>query len=100
MTEMMTITFQAELARVMTFPVTHEGTSRAYREIGISDGHHPYKHHQNKPHLMEKVARIDGENGIDLRSVPQKGDHGHFGKISLTGISTFSKAQDTDADGL
>ena len=59
MTDMMTIAFQADLTRMMTFLVTHEGTSRAYREIGISDGHHPCTHHQNKPDLMEKVAQIN-----------------------------------------
>jgi hypothetical protein len=59
MTDMMTIAFQADLTRVMTFLVTHEGTSRAYREIGIADGHHPLTHHRNQPDLMEKVARIN-----------------------------------------
>src|ERR1019366_8401337 len=59
MTDMMTIAFQADLTRVMTFLVTHEGTSRAYREIGIPDGHHPLTHHRNQPDLMEKVGRIN-----------------------------------------
>ena len=59
MTDMMTIAFQADLTRVMTFLVTHEGTSRAYREIGIPDGHHPLTHHRNQPELMEKVAQIN-----------------------------------------
>jgi hypothetical protein len=59
MTDMMTIAFQADLTRVMTFLVTHEGTSRAYREIGISDGHHPLTHHKNQDELMEKVAQIN-----------------------------------------
>ncbi|MDE3166644.1 MAG: DUF1552 domain-containing protein, partial [Acidobacteriota bacterium] len=59
MTNMMTIAFQADLTRVMTFLVTHEGTSRAYREIGISDGHHPLTHHRNNPDMMEKVAQIN-----------------------------------------
>ena len=59
MTDMATIAFQADLTRVMTFLVTHEGTSRAYREIGISDGHHPLTHHRNQPELMEKVAQIN-----------------------------------------
>src|SRR5436305_933661 len=47
------------MTRVMTFLVTHEGTSRAYREIGIPDGHHPCTHHQNKPELIEKVTQIN-----------------------------------------
>jgi len=59
MTDMATIAFQADLTRVLTFLVTHEGTSRAYREIGISDGHHPLTHHRNQEDLMEKVAQIN-----------------------------------------
>ena len=59
MTDMITIAFQADLTRVVTFLVTHEGTSRAYREIGISDGHHPLTHHRNQPDLMEKVTQIN-----------------------------------------
>ncbi len=59
MTDMMTIAFQADLTRVVTFLVTHEGTSRAYREIDISDGHHPLTHHRNQPDLIEKVSRIN-----------------------------------------
>jgi hypothetical protein len=59
MTDMMTIAFQADLTRVMTFLVTHEGTSRAYRELGISDGHHPLTHHRNQEDLVEKVTQIN-----------------------------------------
>lgn len=59
MTDMITIAFQADLTRVVTFLVTHEGTSRAYREIGISDGHHPLTHHRNQIELMDKVAKIN-----------------------------------------
>jgi hypothetical protein len=59
MTDMMTVAFQSDMTRIITFLVTHEGTSRAYREIGISDGHHPLTHHRNIPDLMEKVAQIN-----------------------------------------
>ena len=59
MSDMMTIAFQADLTRVVTFLMTREGTSRAYREIGIPDGHHPCTHHQGKPELMEKVTQIN-----------------------------------------
>ena len=59
MTDMITVAFQADLTRVVTFLVTHEGTSRAYREIGIADGHHPLTHHRNQVELMNKVARIN-----------------------------------------
>ncbi len=59
MTDMITIAFQADMTRVLTFLMTREGTSRSYREIGIADGHHPCTHHQGKPDLMEKVTRIN-----------------------------------------
>jgi hypothetical protein len=59
MTDMITVAFQADMTRVLTFLVTREGTSRAYREIGIPDGHHPLTHHRNDPAMMEKVAQIN-----------------------------------------
>ncbi|MCC7235983.1 MAG: DUF1552 domain-containing protein [Bryobacterales bacterium] len=58
-TDMLTVAMQTNLTRVFTFLVTREGTSRAYREIGISDGHHPLTHHRNEPALMEKVSQIN-----------------------------------------
>jgi hypothetical protein len=59
MTDMITIAFQADQTRVLTFLVTHEGTSRAYREIGISDGHHPLTHHMGNTEKLDKVAEIN-----------------------------------------
>jgi len=59
MTDMITVAFQADMSRVVTFLVTREGTSRPYREIGIPDGHHPLTHHQNKQELLDKVTRIN-----------------------------------------
>ncbi len=59
MTDMITIALQADLTRVVTFLITHEGTSRPYRELDIADGHHPCTHHQGKPDLIEKVTRIN-----------------------------------------
>jgi hypothetical protein len=59
MSDMITIAFQADLTRVLTFLVTREGTSRPYREIGIPDGHHPLTHHRNDPALIEKVMQIN-----------------------------------------
>ena len=59
MTDMITVAFRADLTRVVTFLVTREGTSRAYREIGIPDGHHPLTHHRNILEQMDKVARIN-----------------------------------------
>ncbi|MCX6598179.1 MAG: DUF1552 domain-containing protein [Acidobacteria bacterium] len=59
MTDMITVAFQSDMTRVLTFLVTREGTSRAYREIGIPDGHHPLTHHMNNPAMIEKVTQIN-----------------------------------------
>ena len=59
MSDMVTIAFQADQTRIVTFLMTREGSSRPYRELGIPDGHHPLTHHRNQPDLMEKVRRIN-----------------------------------------
>ncbi len=59
MTDMITVAFQADLTRVVTFLVTREGTSRSYREIGIPDGHHPLTHHRGDTATIEKVTQIN-----------------------------------------
>jgi hypothetical protein len=59
MMDLQTIAFQADLTRVVTFMLGREGSDRSYRNIGISDGHHPLTHHQNDPEKIEKVTQID-----------------------------------------
>ena len=59
MSDMLTIAFQADLTRVSTFLLAREGSSRAYHEIGVSDGHHGLTHHRNNPDMIEKVAQIN-----------------------------------------
>jgi hypothetical protein len=59
MVDLQVIAFQADLSRVSTFMIAHEGSARSYRQIGISDGHHPCTHHQNDPEKIEKTTQID-----------------------------------------
>jgi hypothetical protein len=59
MMDLQTIAFQADLTRVITFMMAREGSDRSYRQIGISDGHHPLTHHQNDPEKIEKVTEIN-----------------------------------------
>ncbi len=51
--------FQSGATRVATLMIGREGSLRAYREIGISESHHPITHHSGNPELIEKVARIN-----------------------------------------
>jgi hypothetical protein len=59
MTDFITVAFQADLTRVVTFLGGREQTNRTYREIGIPDAHHALSHHRYVPELVEKVARIN-----------------------------------------
>jgi hypothetical protein len=59
MFDLMLVAFQTGATRVSTFMVGREGSQRAYREIGISDAHHPITHHSGNPDLIEKVVRIN-----------------------------------------
>jgi hypothetical protein len=59
MFDLMTAAFQTGATRVGTLLLGREGSTRAYREIGISDAHHPITHHRGNPDLIEKVVRIN-----------------------------------------
>ena len=59
MFDLMTIAFQADLTRIVTFMMGREGSTRTYREIGVSDPHHPLTHHRNDLEMLEKVCKIN-----------------------------------------
>jgi hypothetical protein len=59
MFDLMLVAFQTGTTRVATFMLGREGSVRPYREIGISDAHHPLTHHSGNPDLIEKVVRIN-----------------------------------------
>jgi hypothetical protein len=59
MFDLTALAFQADLTRISTFMICREGSTRTYREIGVSDAHHPLTHHRNNPEWIEKVAKIN-----------------------------------------
>jgi hypothetical protein len=59
MFDLMAAAFQTGATRVATFMLGREGSTRTYREIGISDAHHPITHHRGNPDLIETVASIN-----------------------------------------
>ena len=59
MFDLMALAFQADLTRISTFMICREGSTRTYREIGVSDAHHPLTHHRGNPEWIEKVAKIN-----------------------------------------
>lgn len=59
MIELQAIAYQTDMTRVITFMLGRAGSNRAYRSIGISDGHHSLTHHMNDREKIAKVAQID-----------------------------------------
>ena len=59
MIDMQVVACQTDMTRVASFMLGRDGSNRAYREIGISDGHHSISHHQNDPEKIDKLIKID-----------------------------------------
>jgi hypothetical protein len=59
MFDLMTAAMQMDATRVITLMMGREGSTRAYREIGISDAHHPLTHHRNDETMVGKVKQIN-----------------------------------------
>jgi hypothetical protein len=55
---LMHLAFQGDISRVFTFMIGHEGSSRSYAHIGISEPHHPVTHHGDKPEAIDRYAKL------------------------------------------
>ena len=62
MFELMALSYQANITRVITFMVSREVSNRTYPQVGVTDGHHAISHHQNRAESMEKNVRIQTYN--------------------------------------
>ena len=58
MFELMTLAWQTDKTRVVTFMMAKEVSMRTYNQIGVSDAFHPLSHHQNDPVKLDKLAKI------------------------------------------
>ncbi len=59
MADLITIAFQADLTRTITFMMGREGGNRTYRSIGVPDAHHGLSHHFNDPEKVSRLQKID-----------------------------------------
>jgi len=62
MFELMALSYQANITRVISFMVSREVSNRTYPQVGVTDGHHAISHHQNRAESMEKNVRIQTYN--------------------------------------
>jgi uncharacterized protein DUF1552 len=58
MFDMMALSFQANLTRVVSFMMAAEVSNQPYNFIGISDAFHPLSHHQNNPQKLDRLAKV------------------------------------------
>ncbi|MES2696558.1 MAG: DUF1552 domain-containing protein [Verrucomicrobiota bacterium] len=59
MFELLATAFETDSTRVATLLLAHDGSNRAFPQIGIAEGHHYCSHHRNNEELMEKIGNID-----------------------------------------
>jgi hypothetical protein len=59
MFDLVTVAFQADLTRIVTFMIGREGGNRTYRNIGVPDAHHGLSHHFNDPAKIDRLQKID-----------------------------------------
>jgi hypothetical protein len=59
MCDLMVLSFQADLTRVVTLPFANDGSNRPYPFIGVPEGHHDQSHHGNDKKKQEKIQKIN-----------------------------------------
>ena len=56
--DLMLLAFRADISRVFTFMVGHEGSGRSYAHIGIPEPHHPVSHHGDTEEGIAKYVKL------------------------------------------
>jgi hypothetical protein len=102
MFDLMTVAFQTDSTRVITFLMAIEQSNRAYREIGIADSHHGLTHHGGDREKIEKCIRINAFQVeqfayfIDKLKSTKDGDGTLFDHIMVTYGSGLGRDHDHD----
>ena len=102
MFDLMTVAFQTDSTRVITFLMAIEQSNRAYREIGIADSHHGLTHHGGDKEKIDKCIRINAFQVeqfayfIDKLKATADGDGTLFDRIMVTYGSGLSRDHDHD----
>ena len=59
MLDLMVLSYQGDLTRVVSMMIGHESSGRTYPFLGVPEGHHTVSHHNDTPDLVAKKAKID-----------------------------------------
>ena len=57
--DVMTLAWQTDSTRIMTFMIGNAGSNRSYRNIGVNQGHHDLSHHGNSPEKQTQISKIN-----------------------------------------
>jgi hypothetical protein len=56
--DLISVAYQADMTRVVTFAMAAEGTDRSYPNLGIPGGFHPVSHHTNTRERIDELLKI------------------------------------------
>ncbi|MCH2136045.1 MAG: DUF1552 domain-containing protein [Phycisphaerales bacterium] len=59
MNELIILAWRLDLTRVVTFMWANEGSNRAYRNLGIAEGHHHLSHHGGEASMVDQIRAIN-----------------------------------------
>jgi hypothetical protein len=102
MFDLMTVAFQTDATRIVTFLMALEQSNRAYREIGIADSHHGLTHHGGDKEKIEKCIRINQFQVeqfawfVGKLKATKDGDGTLFDRVMVTYGSGLGKDHDHD----
>jgi hypothetical protein len=89
MFDLVSLAYQTDLTRVVTFMLGREFSGLTYPQIGISDAHHPLSHHGGDPVKLAKMAKINQYHFTLLAQWLEKLDGTRDGDGSLLDHSTL-----------
>jgi len=57
--DLIALAFETDSTRLATFLVGNEGSNRAHKEVGVTQGHHSISHHGKDPAKQESIRKIN-----------------------------------------
>jgi len=57
--DMVTLAYQTDSTRILSFMFANAGSNRNYTQIGVSEGHHELSHHGKSEHKQSQIAKIN-----------------------------------------
>ena len=57
--DLISLAFQTDATRVITFMYANEGSNRNYPQVGVHEGHHDLSHHGNDADKQAKISQIN-----------------------------------------